>query len=75
MAPKQSIGQLAHWLKDAGGTVGFDEFTESASAVQEAAATPDRTAMRALIDQLKKLVDAVQAPGTDAEPAESGDMR
>jgi CheY-like chemotaxis protein len=59
----ERLGDLAHWLKGAGGTVGFDVFTEPASALERLAKMGDDNAIGSAIAGLRRLVDNVAVPG------------
>ena len=50
-----AIATLAHWLKGAGGTVGFDCFTEPATALEEQCRKGKTAAIMATIINLKSL--------------------
>jgi signal transduction histidine kinase/DNA-binding NarL/FixJ family response regulator len=51
----ESIAKLAHWLKGAGGTVGFDVFYEPASELESAAKTMDLPAIERQLQQIHGL--------------------
>jgi hypothetical protein len=59
--------QLAHWLKGAGGTVGFDVFFEPALELEGLAKQGDRGAIGAALGQLDALAARIVVP--DDEPA------
>ena len=50
-----ALAKLAHWLKGAGGTVGFDVFTKPASQLELAAKASDLAAIGPLLQQLNGL--------------------
>ncbi len=52
--------KLAHWLKGAGGTVGFDVFFEPASELEAAAKAENLTLMKQHIDQIQALASRVR---------------
>ena len=51
----ESIAKLAHWLKGAGGTVGFDVFYEPASELESAAKAMDLSAIERQLQQIHGL--------------------
>jgi signal transduction histidine kinase/HPt (histidine-containing phosphotransfer) domain-containing protein/ActR/RegA family two-component response regulator len=62
------LAALAHWLKGAGGTVGYDAFTEPAARLEQAAKSGDRTTCAEALAELQSLAERLEAPG-DATPA------
>jgi CheY-like chemotaxis protein len=60
------LAELAHWLKGAGGTVGFDCFTEPAQKLERAAKKRNTRVAQELLQQLLALADRI------AVPAQSG---
>jgi PAS domain S-box-containing protein len=54
-ADMAELGALAHWLKGAGGSIGFDDLFEPAKALDEAAQAGDRNAAAACLTELHKL--------------------
>ena len=66
----ETLADRAHWLKGAGGTVGFDAFTVPAAALERLAKAGDGSAIGCAIAGLRRLVDNVVVPGapTDAVP-------
>jgi len=72
-----ALSNLAHWLKGAAGTVGFDAFTEPAADLENAAGANDagRCASRvAEIAELTRRMAVPQeapSPATDTESAAS----
>jgi CheY-like chemotaxis protein/HPt (histidine-containing phosphotransfer) domain-containing protein len=66
----QALAGLAHWLKGAGGTVGFDDFTTPARRLEEAAKAADETAITQALGKLHAVARAVagQDPSQDAAP-------
>jgi PAS domain S-box-containing protein len=62
----EQLVQLAHWLKGAAGTVGFDEFTEPARALEQAARNHDRGQLAAAVADVLDLARRLVIP--DAEP-------
>jgi CheY-like chemotaxis protein len=60
------LADLAHWLKGAGGTVGFDEFTTPAALLEQAAKDGREEEARTALDPIQELVSRIQIPS--AEP-------
>ena len=56
------LARLAHWLKGAGGTLGFDVFTDPAKKLQDAAITGHEEPIQALIDELLQLAARIELP-------------
>ncbi|MBI5335601.1 MAG: response regulator [Burkholderiales bacterium] len=66
------LGDLAHWLKGAGGSVGFDECFEPARDLEAAARAADAAAAArqlARIHALGRRLTADPVPGEGAQPA------
>ena len=57
------VANLAHWLKGAGGTVGFDVFTEPAAQLETDAKLGNTDRIQANIATLRALAARVKAPG------------
>ena len=55
----ESIAKLAHWLKGAGGTVGFDVFYEPASELELAAKAMDLPAIERQLQQIHGLAGRI----------------
>jgi CheY-like chemotaxis protein len=51
-----TVGDIGHWLKGAGGTVGFDVLTELATSVESAAQAADTAAVQAAFATLRDTV-------------------
>ncbi len=62
----EELAQLAHWLKGSAGTVGFDVFTEPARALERLAKEKNMHEAENVIRHIKRLVDAVEPPETNA---------
>ena len=62
----ETLAGLAHWLKGSGGTVGFDQFTEPAKALEEAAKAGNGPVVDAMIAELSQLAGRIYLP----EPAD-----
>jgi signal transduction histidine kinase/CheY-like chemotaxis protein/HPt (histidine-containing phosphotransfer) domain-containing protein len=56
------LAQLAHWLKGAAGTVGFDVFTEPALALEQAIKAHDSAGVETAMRVLRDLAGRVVAP-------------
>ncbi|MEZ5627418.1 MAG: ATP-binding protein [Rhodocyclaceae bacterium] len=61
-----ALADLAHWLKGAGGTVGFDAFTEPAAELETAAHAKDRAAIVHWVAELRDITARLAAPGSTA---------
>jgi CheY-like chemotaxis protein/HPt (histidine-containing phosphotransfer) domain-containing protein len=53
------LASLAHWLKGAGGTVGFDDFTEPASNLEQWAKSGDEANIEDAIAELRQLASRI----------------
>jgi CheY-like chemotaxis protein/nitrogen-specific signal transduction histidine kinase/HPt (histidine-containing phosphotransfer) domain-containing protein len=62
------LAQLAHWLKGAGGTVGFDELTEPARLLEASAQAGERGELETTIGELRVLAARI-ARGVTRQPA------
>jgi CheY-like chemotaxis protein/HPt (histidine-containing phosphotransfer) domain-containing protein len=61
---------LAHWLKGAGGTVGYDDFTVPARRLEDLAKASDGAGARAALAELRGLEARLVVPeGVDAQAA------
>lgn len=58
----KAIEELAHWLKGAGGTVGFDVFTEPAAQLEIYAKKEDTPQIKASIANLRQLSKRIAVP-------------
>jgi HPt (histidine-containing phosphotransfer) domain-containing protein len=65
----EAMAKLAHWLKGAGGTVGFDVFYEPASELELAAKDRDLSAMERQLQQIRGLATRIVV---DAQLAMAG---
>lgn len=61
----EELAFLAHWLKGAGGTVGFDAFTEPAQELELLAKTRNEVQTAAVIAKLRALASRVVVPGEE----------
>jgi HPt (histidine-containing phosphotransfer) domain-containing protein len=55
-------GELAHWLKGAAGTVGFEAFTAPAAALEGYAREHKEADVEAAIQELRELAGRIEAP-------------
>ncbi|MGZ5092596.1 MAG: response regulator [Burkholderiales bacterium] len=61
----EQLAQLAHWLRGAAGTVGYDEFTEPAARLEEAARDQATSQVEILIADLMDLAKRLEMPTED----------
>jgi PAS domain S-box-containing protein len=59
----EELALIAHWLKGAGGTVGFDDFTEPAARLENFAKTAQMERAGEVLRQVKRLSEAIVPPG------------
>ena len=59
------VGNLAHWLKGSGGTVGFDVFTKPAAEMEKCAADKDTGKLNQLLNEIRSYADNIVVPGND----------
>lgn len=57
------VAEQAHWLKGAAGTVGYDDFTEPATKLEEAAKTQDQAKVLSQIKIIKEFKNNIVPPG------------
>jgi PAS domain S-box-containing protein len=62
----EELAGLAHWLKGAAGTVGFDTFTEPARNLEQAAKDRDAARVNKTLTVLLDMASRVQIPDADA---------
>jgi HPt (histidine-containing phosphotransfer) domain-containing protein len=60
------LAALAHWLKGAGGTVGYDAFTVPARTLESCAKAADGAGARAALDELHGLAKRMVVPEEEA---------
>ncbi len=60
------VAKLAHWLKGAGGTVGFDVFTEPAAQLEQLAKANNQDQVEDVIRDLRHLASRIVITETDA---------
>ena len=58
----EELARIAHWLKGAGGTVGFDEFTEPGARLENFAKTAQVEPAGRMLQQVKCLSEAIVPP-------------
>ena len=61
------LAALAHWLKGAAGTVGYDAFTEPAAELEDRIAQADGAAISASLQELRGLQARIVEPDAPAE--------
>jgi signal transduction histidine kinase/CheY-like chemotaxis protein len=67
-----ALSELAHWLKGAAGTVGFDDFTNPAAALEQAALQSKAHECESLMQDLHALAERIVVePGSAPSPAEA----
>ena len=64
-----TVADLAHWLKGAGGTVGFDVFTEPAAQLEIHAKNGEAPQIKSLIAHLRQLAKRIVVPQNDIAAA------
>jgi HPt (histidine-containing phosphotransfer) domain-containing protein len=69
----QAVAELAHWLKGAGGTVGFDVFTEPAAQLEIQAKKADAPQIKPSIESLRQLAARIVVPGGEIAAASSSE--
>jgi PAS domain S-box-containing protein len=65
----ERVASIAHWLKGAGGTVGFDALTEPARRLEQFAKDRDEAATRHALAEVRGLAASVVAPSADGDEA------
>ena len=63
----QELAALAHWLKGSAGTVGYDEFTEPAARLEQAAKGALLSEVDSWLAEVRTLAARVEVP--EEEPA------
>jgi PAS domain S-box-containing protein len=64
----EALAKLAHWLKGAGGTVGFDVFNQPATELESAAKASDLAAIEEKLHEIHRLAARI-APDEELTPA------
>jgi PAS domain S-box-containing protein len=62
------VAALAHWLKGAAGTVGYDEFTDPAIQLEQYAKAEAETPVRSLLSEIRALSHRLEVPDEIEEP-------
>jgi signal transduction histidine kinase/CheY-like chemotaxis protein len=65
----KAVAELGHWLKGAGGTVGFDVFTEPAAQLELHAKNGETPQIKPLIAHLRQLAKRIVVPEDDMAAA------
>ncbi len=63
----EQLGNLAHWLKGAGGTVGFDEFYQPAIKLENAAQLSESQDVQNLIKEIEEMYHLIEVPELGAK--------
>jgi CheY-like chemotaxis protein len=58
----EELSLLAHWLKGAGGTVGYDDFTEPAAELERFAKSQQAEQAGQMLEKVKRLAKAIAPP-------------
>jgi signal transduction histidine kinase/DNA-binding NarL/FixJ family response regulator len=70
------LARIAHWLKGAGGTVGFDEFTEPAAQLENFANTAQVEPAGRMLRRVKGLSEAIVPPvGMNGDETSNHEIR
>ena len=64
----QALAALAHWLKGAAGTVGYDDFTEPATRLEQAAKNALAPEIDSAMAEVRALAARVEAPAEEPAP-------
>ncbi len=67
----EELAALAHWLKGAAGTVGYDAFTEPAVELEQVVKGRTETQIEAKLQQLRRLQRRIFVPGGAQDAAQS----
>jgi len=59
------LAALAHWLKGAAGTVGYDDFTEPAMRLEEEAHAQNTVGLEATMAEIRDLVTRLEVPAEE----------
>jgi len=62
------LGSLAHWLKGAGGSVGYDDFVKPAEDMEKCAKGAQVEKAGQMLEEVKSLVMAIVPPAMDPKP-------
>lgn len=69
-ADMTELANLAHWLKGAGGTVGYDDFTKPATKLEKSAKADMADEAKQMVDKIKLLAKAVKLPEIQSQDIE-----
>lgn len=62
------VAALAHWLKGAAGTVGYDDFTEPAAELEQFAKAQVESRVQLKLSEIKNLANRLVVPDETDEP-------
>lgn len=65
----KEVAELAHWLKGAGGTVGFDDFTEPATRLEFFAKAGKEAEVVQSLTELRAMTERIVSPESNAPPS------
>jgi HPt (histidine-containing phosphotransfer) domain-containing protein len=71
----EEIAQLAHWLKGAAGTVGFDDFTKLAARLEQAAIDCSLHGVASAMAEVHELAARVESPAEELVTADAHPSR
>jgi CheY-like chemotaxis protein len=71
----KAVADLAHWLKGAGGTVGFDVFTEPAAQLEIHAKKGNAPQIKPSITNLRQMAARIVAPGGEIAAASTSETK
>ena len=69
VADMAAVAALAHWLKGAGGSMGFDDLFAPAKALEDATRAGDRAALASILSDLRDISNRIQR-GAARPPAQ-----
>ncbi len=69
----KALAELAHWLKGAGGTVGFDVFTEPAKQLEQLAKAGTEQGLNEVIGELRDLTSRIVRSGAEENHTQAPD--
>jgi PAS domain S-box-containing protein len=64
----RELEDLAHWLKGAGGSLGFRQFTIPARDLEAACRVQDTAAIQANVEEIRRIMDRVRSPNELVSP-------
>ena len=62
------LANLAHWLKGAGGTCGYDEFSAPSHKMEKAAKNIQIDTVKIHVAEIKDLIDRIEVPALPSTP-------